>query len=84
MMRLRLSVREIIIEINVKSCSEAVFMHISVAILLGVIFDTILYQGQIHIKVDEPVTFNDLIMIISASKRRELNFAVRGYRALAV
>jgi hypothetical protein len=73
--RLRLSVCEIIVEINVKSCSEAVFMHISVAILLRVIFDTILCQGQTHVKVDEPVTFNDLIMIISANKRRELNFA---------
>ena len=59
---MRLRVREIIIKIYVKSCNEAIFMHVNVAVLLGLVLDTVLRQGQIHIKIDEPVTFDKLEM----------------------
>ena len=58
-----LSVREIVIKIYVKSYYEAIFMHIYVVILLRLILDAILFQGQIHIKIDEPATFDNLEMV---------------------
>lgn len=42
-MRLRIS--EVVIVIYVKSCNEAIFLHIDVAIYLGLILDTVLCQG---------------------------------------